>query len=183
MGSGGVAIAALPTVICLKVPFSDSLGGGNFLISIFVSALSVLLIASCTEDNVPLPDSGQSETAASVATTVTSAQLPAVDYASLLTSHTWSVVHAYRCEGNMVFDMTDEGVTCVFTADSVRFYSVETVCDFNTGQTHTETSCVESFPYTLHSDTAIIGNTVLRLAQRDEGVVMTDDEWEIVMTM
>lgn len=29
MGSGGVAIAALPTVICLKVPFSDGLGGGN----------------------------------------------------------------------------------------------------------------------------------------------------------
>ena len=29
MGSGGVAIAALPTVICLKVPFSDSLGEGG----------------------------------------------------------------------------------------------------------------------------------------------------------
>ena len=29
MGSGGVAIAALPTVICLKVPFSDGLGGGG----------------------------------------------------------------------------------------------------------------------------------------------------------
>ena len=28
MGSGGVAIAALPTVICLKVPFSDGLEGG-----------------------------------------------------------------------------------------------------------------------------------------------------------
>ena len=28
MGSGGVAIAALPTVICLKVPFSDGLGEG-----------------------------------------------------------------------------------------------------------------------------------------------------------
>ena len=28
MGSGGVAIAALPTVTCLKVPFSDGLGGG-----------------------------------------------------------------------------------------------------------------------------------------------------------
>ena len=28
MGSGGVAIAALPTVICLKVPFSDGLGVG-----------------------------------------------------------------------------------------------------------------------------------------------------------
>ena len=27
MGSSGVAIAALPTVICLKVPFSDGLGG------------------------------------------------------------------------------------------------------------------------------------------------------------
>ena len=27
MGSGGVAIAALPTVTCLKVPFSDGLGG------------------------------------------------------------------------------------------------------------------------------------------------------------
>ena len=27
MGSGGVAIAALPTVIYLKVPFSDGLGG------------------------------------------------------------------------------------------------------------------------------------------------------------
>ena len=30
MGSGGVAIAALPTVTCLKVPFSDGLGGGNY---------------------------------------------------------------------------------------------------------------------------------------------------------
>ena len=29
MGSGGVAIAALPTVICLKVSFSDGLGGGE----------------------------------------------------------------------------------------------------------------------------------------------------------
>ena len=29
MGSGGVAIAALPTVICFKVTFSDGLGGGN----------------------------------------------------------------------------------------------------------------------------------------------------------
>ena len=29
MGSGGVAIAALPTVICLKVPFSDGLGGAQ----------------------------------------------------------------------------------------------------------------------------------------------------------
>ena len=28
MGSGGVAIAALPTVICLKVSFSDGLMGG-----------------------------------------------------------------------------------------------------------------------------------------------------------
>ena len=28
MGSGGVAIAALPTVIYLEVPFSDGLGGG-----------------------------------------------------------------------------------------------------------------------------------------------------------
>ena len=27
MGSGGVAIAALPTVICLKVSFSDGLVG------------------------------------------------------------------------------------------------------------------------------------------------------------
>lgn len=31
MGSGGVAIAALPTVICLKVSFSDGLGGVNLL--------------------------------------------------------------------------------------------------------------------------------------------------------
>ena len=29
MGSGGVAIAALPTVICFKVTFSDGLGGGR----------------------------------------------------------------------------------------------------------------------------------------------------------
>ena len=35
MGSGGVAIAALPTVICLKVPFSDGLGGvgGGYIIT------------------------------------------------------------------------------------------------------------------------------------------------------
>ena len=31
MGSGGVAIAALPTVICIKVPFSDGLGGACIL--------------------------------------------------------------------------------------------------------------------------------------------------------
>lgn len=29
MGSGGVAIAALPTVICFKVTFSDGLEGGR----------------------------------------------------------------------------------------------------------------------------------------------------------
>lgn len=29
MGSGGVAIAALPTVICFKVTFSDGLGGAD----------------------------------------------------------------------------------------------------------------------------------------------------------
>ena len=29
MGSGGVAIAALPTVIYLEVPFSDGLWGGG----------------------------------------------------------------------------------------------------------------------------------------------------------
>lgn len=145
------------------------------MMSFFVSSL---LIASCSGDNVPLPDPEQSETATTVTTQPTSA--PIVDYASLLTSHTWSVEHAYRREGNMVFDMTDGDVTCVFDADSVKFYSVENVYDFNTGQTHTETSCIESFPYTLHSDTAIIDNTVLRLAQRDEGVVMCADEWEVV---
>ena len=31
MGSGGVAIAALTTVICLKVPFSHGLGGKLYL--------------------------------------------------------------------------------------------------------------------------------------------------------
>ena len=40
MGSGGVAIAALPTVICLKVPFSDGLGG-------------VFCFFSCFDDNSP----------------------------------------------------------------------------------------------------------------------------------
>ena len=37
MGSGGVAIAALPTVTCLKVPFSDGLGGGNNAVSYIYS--------------------------------------------------------------------------------------------------------------------------------------------------
>ena len=31
MGSGGVAIAALPTVIYLEVPFSDGLWGGGVI--------------------------------------------------------------------------------------------------------------------------------------------------------
>ena len=31
MGSGGVAIAALPTVICFKVTFSDGLGGVDYI--------------------------------------------------------------------------------------------------------------------------------------------------------
>ena len=48
MGSGGVAIAALPTVICLKVPFSDGLGGGkmteyNSPIMVGLSSLLLLL--------------------------------------------------------------------------------------------------------------------------------------------
>ncbi len=33
MGLGGVAIAALPTVICLKVPFSDGLGGQTTILT------------------------------------------------------------------------------------------------------------------------------------------------------
>ena len=44
MGSGGVAIAALPTVICLKVPFSDGLGGGkmNHILRLCVKSFSHL---------------------------------------------------------------------------------------------------------------------------------------------
>lgn len=41
MGSGGVAIAALPTVICLKVPFSDGLGGGAQLAGVDMRAGAV----------------------------------------------------------------------------------------------------------------------------------------------
>ena len=48
MGSGGVAIAALPTVICLKVPFSDGLGGGTMTILtfhfLFFKLLTLLLV-------------------------------------------------------------------------------------------------------------------------------------------
>lgn len=44
MGSGGVAIAALPTVICLKVPFSDGLGGGSSIVCHACSLASVLLM-------------------------------------------------------------------------------------------------------------------------------------------
>lgn len=45
MGSGGVAIAALPTVICLKVPFSDGLGGDfSFLIKYNAEIVFYLLI-------------------------------------------------------------------------------------------------------------------------------------------
>ena len=44
MGSGGVAIAALPTVICLEVPFSDGLGGGKK--GLIFSRQSVLYVSS-----------------------------------------------------------------------------------------------------------------------------------------
>ena len=43
MGSGGVAIAALPTVTCLKVPFSDGLGGVNFVVNIFFHIFADIL--------------------------------------------------------------------------------------------------------------------------------------------
>ena len=32
MGLGGVAIAILPSIICLKLTFSDGLGGGKFVV-------------------------------------------------------------------------------------------------------------------------------------------------------
>ena len=69
MGSGGVAIAALPTVICLKVPFSDGLGGVRlffnnhntmknsnketlktvlqFIVSVITALLATLGVQSC----------------------------------------------------------------------------------------------------------------------------------------
>ena len=43
MSSGEVAIAALPTVICLKVLFSDGLGGGKIKIAAcFYGANSII---------------------------------------------------------------------------------------------------------------------------------------------
>lgn len=35
MGLGGVAIAALPSVVHLQLTFSDRLGGGIFVVNIF----------------------------------------------------------------------------------------------------------------------------------------------------
>ena len=67
MGSGGVAIAALPTVICLKVLFSDGLGGVcsvklhlrayknlyftimKVKVSPFCLILSLMLLFSCSD--------------------------------------------------------------------------------------------------------------------------------------
>ena len=47
MGSGGVAIAALPTVICLKVPFSDGLGGGKALVHFLHQGHKSVLCKKC----------------------------------------------------------------------------------------------------------------------------------------
>ena len=47
MGSGGVAIAALPTVICLKVPFSDGLGGGAGGEAVFFLEMHPNLTVEC----------------------------------------------------------------------------------------------------------------------------------------
>ena len=46
MGSGGVAIAALPTVIYLEVPFSDGLGGGDYSLTTFSSNVMPLSVAT-----------------------------------------------------------------------------------------------------------------------------------------
>ena len=37
MGLGGVAIAVLPSMIYPKQPFSDGLGGGNFMVLDFLN--------------------------------------------------------------------------------------------------------------------------------------------------
>ena len=52
MGSGGVAIAALPTVICLKVPFSDGLGGGQIPLAILLLACSRLIVSDLSTTRV-----------------------------------------------------------------------------------------------------------------------------------
>ena len=46
MGSGGVAIAALPTVICLKVSFSDGLGGVFFTHKLYRQAKPLINFAA-----------------------------------------------------------------------------------------------------------------------------------------
>ena len=54
MGSGGVAIAALPTVICLKVSFSDGLGGvigyDRLLIDDYTRLKDYKIIAACGDE-------------------------------------------------------------------------------------------------------------------------------------
>ena len=55
MGSGGVAIAALPTVICLKVSFSDGLGGRGFIV-IFAKQGFVLSPHMISRDNLSPSD-------------------------------------------------------------------------------------------------------------------------------
>lgn len=48
MGSGGVAIAALPTVICFKVTFSDGLGGVKIGHDSGISATNINCVKSVT---------------------------------------------------------------------------------------------------------------------------------------
>ena len=50
MGSGGVAIAALPTVICLKVSFSDGLVGET---DVRVTSSSLLISSGKPEEVFP----------------------------------------------------------------------------------------------------------------------------------
>ena len=55
MGSGGVAIADPPTVMRLKVPFSDGLGGrtAGGLVGQF-SSLSIILVAKIRKSNTEI---------------------------------------------------------------------------------------------------------------------------------
>ena len=52
MGSGGVAIAALPTVICFKVTFSDGLGGVFTQVTAEFNRGSLIGLSRCLKANV-----------------------------------------------------------------------------------------------------------------------------------
>lgn len=138
-------------------------GGGK---TVFAFLFLLILLASCSEAEVPDEASGVS--------------YEAVDHCNIFLGE-WKLESAIRRYGTMSYDMAWEGMYFRFSTDSLYVLHEVATYSFD-GRRDTTVMLRASYPYTLGRDTLLgVGGETFCVSRNEPWLTLSNDRWSVVL--